>query len=130
MTKDILTLLNIVAQTIFDKKGMNILGIDIQGISSITDFIIIAEGTVDRHVIAIAKTIIDRLKEKGLKPLYSEGLQVGDWLVLDYGQFMVHLFMPGLRDKYRLEELWRQGKIIPLKIDLNPSQAASTEFFK
>ncbi len=130
MTKDILTILNLVAQTIFDKKGSNILGLDIQGISSISDFVIIAEGAVDRHVVAIAKAIIDCLKDEGLRPLFFEGLQTGDWVVLDYGQFMVHLFMPGLRDKYRLEDLWKKGKILSLKIDLDPSQESSAEYFK
>lgn len=129
MTKDILTTLNLVAQTIFDKKGTNILGLDIKGISSITDFVIIAEGAVDRHVVAIAKGIIDRLKEEGIKPLYHEGLQLGDWVVLDFGEFMVHLFMPGLRDKYRLEDLWKKGKILSLKIALNSEQESSAEHF-
>lgn len=130
MTKDILNTLNLVAQTIYDKKGTNILGLNIQGISSLTDFVIIAEGAVDRHVVAIARALMDRLKEEGIKPLYFEGLQSGDWVVLDFGQFMVHLFMPGLRDKYRLEDLWKKGKILPLKIALHPIEESSTDHFK
>lgn len=108
--------LNKTAQVIYDKKGMNILCLDLRGMSSITDFVIIAEGAVHRHVIAIAHAIVDELATLNLKPVRVEGLQTGDWVVLDYGEFMVHLFMPGIRDRYQLEGLWRKGKIIDLKI--------------
>ncbi len=104
------------AQTIFDKKGVNILALDVKGVSGFTDYVLIAEGSVDRHVIAIAKEIMEILEEKGEKPIYVEGLQSGDWVVIDYLDFMIHLFMPGLRDKYRLEELFREGEIVDLKL--------------
>ncbi|NGX45446.1 MAG: Ribosomal silencing factor RsfS [Chlamydiae bacterium] len=110
--------LDLVAQTIFDKKGFNILALDVRGVTSLTDYILIAEGSVDRHVVAIAKEIIAVLKEKGEKPLSSEGLQTGDWIVLDYLNFMIHLFMPGIRDKYCLEELFREGEVVELNIDI------------
>lgn len=113
---DILPLLESVAQAIFDKKGTNILALDVRGVSTITDYVIIAEGMVDRHVMALAQEIEHALKEQGQKPLNIEGMQHGDWVVLDYGAFMIHLFMPGVRDKYRLEDLYSQGKILDLKI--------------
>ncbi len=109
-------ILNKAAQVIYDKKGMNILCLDLKNISTITDYVIIAEGAVNRHVIAIAQAVVDELEKSGLKPVRVEGLQTGDWAVLDFGEFMVHLFMPGIRDRYQLEELWRKGKIIDLKI--------------
>ena len=77
---------------------------------------VIAEGNVDRHVIAIANAVERALAELGEKPVHVEGLQVGDWVVLDYLQIMVHLFMPGLRDKYQLEKLWKEGEIVDLQI--------------
>lgn len=117
MLKDDQALLNTIAQTIFDKKGSNILAIDLRGISSITDYVILAEGNVDRHVIAIAKAIVEALKEQGIAPVHIEGLETGDWVVLDYLQVMVHLFMPGLRDRYQLEKLWQKGEIIDLHIE-------------
>lgn len=110
-------LLNKIAQVIYDKKGMNILGLDVRGVSSLTDFVIIAEGNVDRHVSAIAHAVIDTLKEEGIKPLHVEGIQEGDWVVIDFLDMMVHLFMPGLREKYRLEDLWKNGQILELHID-------------
>ncbi|HSX12389.1 MAG TPA: ribosome silencing factor [Rhabdochlamydiaceae bacterium] len=108
--------LNKTAQVIYDKKGMNILCLDLRGISTITDFVVIAEGAVNRHVVAIAQAIMDELSHLNLKPVRVEGLQTGDWVVLDYVEFMVHLFMPGIRDRYQLEGLWRKGKIVELKI--------------
>lgn len=111
--------LDTAAQAIFDKKGINILALDVKGVSSLTDYVLIAEGNVDRHVIAIARGVVDVLEKQGEKPLYVEGMQSGDWIVLDYLDYMIHIFMPGLRDKYRLEEIFRDGKIVDLKLKLH-----------
>ena len=119
MSHDSLTLLNLIAQTIFDKKGINILALDIRKISTICDYVIIAEGNVDKHVTAIAKAIIEEMQKIGEKTVSIEGLKEGDWIVIDYYQIIVHLFMPGLRGKYQLEELWRKGEIVDLNIVLN-----------
>lgn len=110
--------LTTIAQAIYDKKGMNILALDVRGISTLTDYVLIAEGSVDRHVIAIAHAVIDALKKEGERPFQVEGMENGDWVVIDYLQYMVHLFMPGVREKYRLEELFRDGKIIDLQIKI------------
>jgi ribosome-associated protein len=114
-------IINLIAQAIYDKKGINILALDVQGISTLTDYVIIAEGNVDRHVMGIANAILDVLDEKGVKVHHVEGLKEGDWVVLDFLNVMVHLFMPGLRDKYRLEELWKEGKILDVEIDTTSS---------
>jgi ribosome-associated protein len=111
-----LQMLNTIAQIIFDKKGMNILALDVRGVSTLTDYVLIAEGSVDRHVIALAQAVEKGLEERGDLPVYTEGVQYGDWVVLDYLNVMVHLFMPGLRDKYHLEQLWQKGKVVDLHI--------------
>lgn len=115
--------LTCIAQAIYDKKGFNILVLDVHQISTMTDYFIIAEGTVDRHVKALSQTITDELSKQGRgMPLHAEGLQEGDWIVLDYGEFVIHLFIPELREKYALEELWREGRIVDVKIHTsNPS---------
>lgn len=113
---DVLNLLDLIANEIFDKKGVNILALDVKEVSSITEYIIIAEGMVNRHVIALANQLMDALEKKGEKPINVEGLENGDWVVLDYGAYMIHLFMPGLRERYRLEELYRSGHILNLNI--------------
>jgi ribosome-associated protein len=113
--------LNKVAQAIFDKKGFNILVLDVRDICTMTDYFIIAEGTVDRHVRAISLSIIDELSPE-YKPLHVEGQQTGDWVVLDYGVFVIHLFIPDLREKYALEQVWKEGKVVDVEIktsDLN-----------
>ena len=112
----------VIAQIIYDKKGTNILALDVQGISSITDYLIIAEGNVDRHASSIGKAIIEEMMKRNRPPLHLEGLGEGDWVVLDYGDIMVHLFKPGLREKYSLERLWRTSKIVDLAIDVSNSQ--------
>lgn len=113
--------LNAIAQAIFDKKGFNILALDVRCVSNLTDYIIIAEGNIERHVSAIAEGVIQRLKEMGQSPVFVEGRSSGDWIVIDYLHIMVHLFMPGLRDKYQLEQLWKQGQIVDVQIDVGPS---------
>ena len=91
-------MLNLIGQAIYDKKGFNILALDVHGLSDITDYLVIAEGNVDRHGSSIAHSIIDKMKEEGVPLLHSEGVKDGDWVVLDYGQIMVHIFSkPGLR---------------------------------
>lgn len=106
-----------IAQTIYDKKGENIIALDVRGISSITDFVLIADGNVERHVIALAKEIEDIMRDQGQKPCQVEGLQNGDWVVLDYFQIVIHLFVPEMRQKYQLQRLWPDAKIIDLDLE-------------
>jgi ribosome-associated protein len=126
MKENPIMLLNIIAQTVFDKKGFNILALDVKGISTIADYLLIAEGNVDRHVKALASTIVEELAKHGIRPIHVEGLKEGDWIVIDYVDIMVHLFMPGLREKYQLERLWQAGKIIDVKINVGNEVEART----
>ena len=125
MKKDPLFILNYIAQIVFDKKGINLLALDIKKVSTLADYVLIAEGNVDRHVIAIAQNIIEAMGKIGEKPSHVEGMQMGDWVVLDFWQVMVHLFMPGMRDKYQLEQLWKEGEIVDLNIVVNPEEQKS-----
>ena len=122
MNRTSFELLNKVAQVIYDRKGFNILALDVRGLSSITDFLLIAEGNVDRHVSSIGRAIVDELEQRGEDPAFVEGLETGDWAVLDYGEIMVHIFSPGLRERYSLERLWSESKIFDLTINVsNPA---------
>ncbi len=112
-------MLNEIAQIIYDKKGFNILALDVKGISSIADYLLIAEGNVDRHTISMAKAVLESMSEKGERAVHVEGLQTGDWIVLDFGGLIVHLFQPGLREKYSLEKLWNEGEIVDLSLDIS-----------
>lgn len=108
--------LNVIAQTIYDKKGTNIYALDVQEITSLTDYFLIAEGSVDRHVQALSHAIIEKLKEIDYPIFRVEGKNSGGWVVIDCGQLLIHLFRPDLRGKYALEELWHDGKIVDLDI--------------
>lgn len=111
--------LNAIAQAIFDKKGFNILVLDVRKFSTMTDYYVIAEGNVDRHVRAISLGIKEELKEKNLHPFHAEGEQDSEWVVLDYGDVVIHLLTSELREKYSLEELWKESKIVDVKINIS-----------
>lgn len=106
-----------IAQTIYDKAGKNIFAIDIRNTSSLCDYCIIAEGTVDRHVKAIAQTLQKELSTQGHKSVKVDGMQEGQWVILDFLNVMVHVLTPTFREKYRLERLWEEGTIIDLNLD-------------
>lgn len=123
---DALELLNVISQAIFDKKGSNIIALDVRSFSTMADFYLIAEGNVERHVKAIQNAILDSMGQKGHKPLHVEGIRESDWIVIDYGEIVIHLFIPELRERYALENLWKEGKIVDVKISIdNPSKQAS-----
>ena len=110
-------LVTAISQIIFEKKGMNILALDVKGISSISDYIIIAEGNVDRHLASIAKGIVEQLqKTSGEKPAFIDGMQSAEWIVIDYIDIVIHLFLPHLRERYAIERLWPKAKSMDLKL--------------
>lgn len=111
--------LNRIAQTIFDRKGFNILILDVRGVSTMTDYLVLAEGSVPRHAKALADYLVDELRPFYGSPQHVEGVQFADWIVLDYGEIVIHLFIPELREYYGLEKLWQQGKIVDVAIDLS-----------
>jgi ribosome-associated protein len=111
--------LDALSQLIFDKKGVNILVLDVRGISTMTDYCVIAEGSVGRHVKSICAAIKDETK-KGEYILFNcEGEDEGDWVVMDCGDIVIHLLTPDMREKYALEELWKKGKIVDVNIDVS-----------
>ena len=118
MSKTAITTLNDIAQTIYDNKGFNIIALDVRGISTMTDFYLIAEGNIDRHVKSLSQAIQYKMSELNQTLLHAEGLQTPDWVVMDYSDIVVHLFIPDLREKYALEQLWKEAKIVDLHIDV------------
>jgi len=109
--------LDLIAQAIFDKKGFNIFVVDVRGLTTITDYFVVAEGNVDRHVLAIGDAVIQQMKKAGHEVFQIDGSHNPDWMVIDFGDVFVHLFTPGTREKYRLEMLWDEGKIVDVTID-------------
>lgn len=86
--------------------------LDLKDIASFTDYFVICNGTSDRMLDALAKNIVDKIREDHKKKGRIEGESRDGWLVVDYGDVVVHLFSPDQRDYYQLEELWSDGKVL------------------
>lgn len=95
-----------------DRKGRDITVLDLRGLSSATDFFLIVTGTSDIHVRAVAGHIMDELKRDGVRPDHVEGVQGGRWVLIDYIDFVVHVFHPAARDFYQLEQLWGDAPLL------------------
>ena len=92
--------------TLEDMKALDIVVLDVQEKTSITDYFIIASGTSDRHVKSTAEAVAFRAKQAGEPPIGIEGLQEGDWALVDLNGVVVHVMQPKVRDFYQLEKLW------------------------
>jgi ribosome-associated protein len=95
-----------VVDLLFDRKGQDVTLLDLRGISSATDWFVIATGTSDTHVAALADSVVDGLKQDGVRPLNVEGAREARWILIDYFDFVVHVFHPAAREFYQLERLW------------------------
>ena len=90
-----------------DSKAENIVSIDIQGKSSLGDYMVIASGRSHRHVSAVADHLLKALKDAGLGMARVEGLASADWVLIDSGDIIVHVFRPEVREFYNLEKMWQ-----------------------
>jgi len=97
---------NTVIEALEDMKARDVVLIDVQPMTSITDLMVIASGTSDRHVRSVAENVIDKCKQKGQRPLGVEGLEGGEWVLVDLQDVLVHVMLPKVRDFYNLEKLW------------------------
>jgi ribosome-associated protein len=108
-TVDASTTARLAADAIADKKGTDIVLLEVGDLFVITDFFVIGTGTSRPHVQALSERVEELLKEHGRVPLRDEGLPEAEWVLMDYGDVMVHLFQPKARDYYDLERLWRDA---------------------
>jgi ribosome-associated protein len=103
-----------------DKKAFNMVAIDLREIASFTEFFIIASGANQRQVQAIADEITEQLREQlKSRVVRVEGYQTGEWVLLDYGDFVVHIFEAKAREFYDLERLWRDAKKVELPQEIS-----------
>ncbi len=96
------------------RKAEDIVVLHIGEVSSFTEYFVVCSGTNTRQTQAIAEGIEDRLREEGWRPMGVEGKQVGEWILMDYGDLVVHIFSPQKRTFFDLERLWRNAPQIPI----------------
>lgn len=89
-----------------DKKALDPVVVDLRGISSVADYFVIVTGTSDRHVQAVSQNVLDAFSSLGMKILGEEGMREGRWVLMDFGEVVVHVFLEDVRDYYDIERLW------------------------
>lgn len=98
-----------------DKKAKDVRAIDISHLTTIAHYFVMASGTSVTHIKSLADNVEEKLKEKGLNTLHIEGYNTARWILMDYGDVVVHIFHEEDREFYGLERLWQDGKEIILK---------------
>lgn len=99
-------LTNLVVEALEELKAREVRVIDVRDKTSITDVLVIASGTSNRHVKALAENVMEKAKAAGRRPLGVEGEAVGEWVLVDLADVVVHVMLPHIRDFYNLEKLW------------------------
>jgi ribosome-associated protein len=99
-------LLDIILHCLDEAKAEEIVSIDLAGKSTIADHMVVASGRSDRHVSAIGEQLQRKLKDEGFGKVRSEGMEQGDWVLIDAGSIIVHVFRPEVREFYKLERMW------------------------
>ncbi len=113
----------IAARAASDKKATDIVILDLRQIASFTEYFVIASGASNRQVQAISNEVEERLRKSGKRPLHIEGYSSAEWILLDYGDFIVHVFSSSSRQFYDLERLWRDAGRIEVKEEGRPEKA-------
>ena len=104
-------------ELLFDRKAEEVTLLDLREVSGATDFFIVATGRSDTHVSAIGDHVVDELKREGVRPFGVEGMRGGRWVLLDYVDFVIHIFHPAAREFYQLERLWGDAPMRQLVAD-------------
>lgn len=107
-------LLSLVLKQLDDDQAQDVVTIDLQGKSSIADHMVIASGRSTRQVAAIAQKLAETVKQRGFGPVRLEGLPAADWVLIDAGDVVVHIFRPEVRSFYNLERMWAFGDNPPV----------------
>ncbi len=104
-------LVDLVVAALEDLKAQNVTVLDVRGLTDVTDTIVVASGTSDRHVKSLAGSVYEKAKAGGFPPIGMEGEQEGEWVLVDLQDAIVHVMLPRVREFYGLEKLWdvREG---------------------
>ena len=106
----------VVNEALEDAKARDITWMDVTGLSDVTDHMVVVSGTSSTHVKSVVERVLERAREAGVKPLGVEGLEDGEWVLIDLGDVVVHVMLPKVREFYDLERLWT----------MTPSRSSST----
>lgn len=107
-----LTMAKDIAASAMKLKGLNVKILGLTGISTFADYFVVASGTSDRHVEAIADSIVLEMKKKGRRPFGVEGYEHSQWIIVDFGDVVAHIFYAPMREIYSIEKLWADAKVI------------------
>jgi ribosome-associated protein len=102
-------LATLVTTALDDLKGQQITVLDVRHLTSVTDTMVVASGRSDRHVRALADTVVETCAQAGVRPIGVEGQKSGEWVLVDLGDVVVHVMLPRVREFYNLEKLWDLG---------------------
>ncbi|MCP5380203.1 MAG: ribosome silencing factor [Novosphingobium sp.] len=108
------SLYSLVMSSLEEDQAQDVVAIPLQGKSSVADYMVIASGRSTRQVAAIAQKLAERIKQAGHGPVRLEGLPAADWVLIDAGDVVVHLFRPEVRSFYNLERMWGFGDLAPV----------------
>lgn len=99
-------LTQLIIEALDDLKAVNIVTVDVSGLTDVMDRLVIASGTSNRHVKSLASNVSVEAKSQGVRPMGMEGEDAGEWVLVDFGDVVVHVMLPATRDLYDLERLW------------------------
>lgn len=102
------------ATACLDAKAVDVVVLDVTGVSDVTDCFVIASGTSDAHARGVADRVVEALERDGADAHHVEGLPQGRWVLLDFVDIVVHIFQPRLREFYQLERLWGDAEVVPV----------------
>lgn len=101
----------LVVDALDDLKGVHIVDLDVRELTDVMDYLVIASGTSNRHVKSLAENVLTRAREHGLRPMGVEGQDSAEWVLVDFGDVVVHVMLPATRDFYDLERLWSPSPV-------------------
>jgi ribosome-associated protein len=99
------------------KKALDIRVLDLREVTTFADFFVICSGSNPKQIQAIVEEVGQELAERGENPVSVEGFENADWILADYGDYLIHVFSPKARTFYELERLWRHAKVVPIPED-------------
>jgi ribosome-associated protein len=109
-------LCKLVVDALEDVKAKNIITLDVRKMTSVTDYMVVASGTSNRHVKALADAVADKSREAGQRPAGVEGEEGSEWVLLDLQDVLVHVMLPRVREFYNLEKLWSLSPVSDLAV--------------